>query len=272
MRILNLVLGVALVFGIIEQRGACQAASECEQSCGSKTVPYPFGFSSRCPKKLNCSGSGEILVGEHGVANISEKSIELNASEACTRNFRIPKEWIAEYGLTTRNIIQLGNCSDTNWTCIFNVTSLLRNTLYDEQKPPAGQKRPCDFSALSCVRNSSDEDFIPWSYFQGNRSCRMSFTGIVVDPTDDLLLNVRFGIVDLGWCLEGPCKCAKNSLCVNLTSPLNGNPCHRCSCLPGFVGDGYEHGSGCVEGLCFCNPGIFFFSLSCVKMKVYSET
>ncbi|KAF9618097.1 hypothetical protein IFM89_000056 [Coptis chinensis] len=60
--------------------------------------------------------------------------------------------------------------------------------------------------------------------------------------------------VNLGWWLEGNCKCSDHANCTNFISPFNRQPGFRCRCIDGFVGDGFVNGNGCRKVSSKCNP------------------
>lgn len=64
-----------------------------------------------------------------------------------------------------------------------------------------------------------------------------------------------FRKLELGWWLEGDCRCDSNASCTRLWSPATGRPGFRCRCEEGFHGDGFLDGMGCRRVIhSSCNP------------------
>lgn len=80
--------------------------------------------------------------------------------------------------------------------------------------------------------------------------CSAMFTSVAVDLVENRSVNsslaLEIQILELGWLLEGECKCVSDADCTKLS--LGGLQGFRCRCKPGFDGDGFVDGRGCRKG------------------------
>jgi serine/threonine protein kinase len=67
-------------------------------------------------------------------------------------------------------------------------------------------------------------------------------------------VSLEVQVVQLGWWLEGICKCSESANCTTLVSPETGKESFRCKCNQGYDGDGYLDGKGCRKVSSVCNP------------------
>lgn len=221
------------------------SSRSCNRTCGSRTVPYPFGFDHGCQNRLTCLSDGNITLEGYPVANITANGVLIRYGLQCKPRNQALDVFRRKYALTSQNILVVNNCSAEDSNCaFFNVTKI-------EDKYPAA--KGCNSSNFRCL--TTNEHFIPWKSMN-NSGCSEVLSGIFVDSTVNLELKLDFGKVELGWWIEGNClnKCSTNANCTQFVSPNTGNPAHICSCNDGFVGDGFLQGDGCHKDSSKCNP------------------
>uniref|UniRef100_A0A0C9RH15 TSA: Wollemia nobilis Ref_Wollemi_Transcript_25023_2623 transcribed RNA sequence n=1 Tax=Wollemia nobilis TaxID=56998 RepID=A0A0C9RH15_9CONI len=224
-----------------------ESSKPCNRKCGSRTVPYPFGFSEGCPNRLNCTGEGNITIGGFKVQNITAEAVLIRHEFQCQQQ---PDELLPfrqQYALTSRNILLVKNCTEWEINCPCNV-SLLPRYLHK------GNDQNCSLiDDYRCF--NSKGPFIEWKDL-AKHNCNPLLTSMVLNRADLLELEVDLGTIELGWWVEGSCStkgCSRNANCSDFLSPATGAPAYRCSCKPGFVGDGFVLGDGCRSGS-GCNP------------------
>ncbi|KAM7520539.1 hypothetical protein LguiB_019501 [Lonicera macranthoides] len=221
--------------------------THCNHYCGSRRnrirVPYPFGFSDGCPIRLNCTNNDEIHIGGFRVQNLTGDYILVNLPPKCNRRINeIEKLRHQNYAPTWRNSFLLQNCSTPLNDCRIP-TSVLENRYQLEDCKSRIDNISCYSEERSGVESISYEKLI-------RRNCRDLFSSIVIDSNNNTgtesSILLEFQSLELGWWLEGPCKCARNAKCEKV--PLAEGPAgHRCRCRDGFVGDGFIDGDGCEK-------------------------
>ncbi|XP_038723618.1 wall-associated receptor kinase-like 14 [Tripterygium wilfordii] len=233
---------------------ALNGAHNCSNSCGTgksaKPVPYPFGFSSGCPIRLNCSSdTGAVKIEEFLVLNITPNGILIDLPPKCDRPINsIQPLFGLNYALAWQNSLLFQNCTGSLNGCLIPTSMVTRR--FDSES--------CDSSKsnnISCVSQEDNKGIDVLSYENVNRTqCTILFSSISVD-SDDTGYSLLFQRIELGWWLSGSCvaanDCDPNANCTNIQLS-NGNG-YRCRCKPGFEGDGFSAGDGCRK-IADCNP------------------
>lgn len=220
----------------------------CNRSCTSNTnpVPYPFGFSDGCEIRLSCSDTGEILLSEYTVQNLSRDSMLIGLPPKCDRKYDDIRLFNnSNFALTSRNGLLLANCSSSLNDCMLP-TRKVENQLKIQQ---------CDSlrnRSLNCYSedNLDRNEFIDLKRLEDAR-CQVLFSSVIVESNGSSLQNmpvsVDFQLLELGWWVQGECKCHVDAVC-RYVSVENRRVGFRCNCNEGFVGDGFVAGDGCRRG------------------------
>ncbi|OMO80251.1 hypothetical protein CCACVL1_13091 [Corchorus capsularis] len=225
---------VLLFLAIVLLSSVTVQASNCNRSCGGgKLFPYPFGFSSGCQIPLNCSNRQSFLAG-FPIISIADDRIKISIDATCDRPIQdLYHLYGANYAPTYRNTILLQNCSVAT-PCMIPTT-----TVYNLFKALS-----CS-SNISCYSENKTNGYVDYdSVIRTN--CKSFFSSISEESFNESgVLEIR--VVELGYWLEGRCpgSCSENAICDEIYTRVNGRPGFRCSCKPGFVGDGYRAGDGC---------------------------
>lgn len=235
---------VLLVFRIVFP--VILASAGCDQSCGgSGKFPFPFGFSAGCPIQLNCTANGAAAVGEFMVQRVTSDSIRINLPAKCGRPILTAGQLFGQnYAPTTFNGILLQNCSTEFTGCFISSTMVQTNF-------PIHDCDPKKANGIHCYSQQDVKgDFIDYRNLTSS-GCQSLFSAFSVNEysgNNNSAVSLDVQLVKLGWWLEGDCKCSENANCTIIKSPVNGRRAHRCQCLEGFVGDGFQHSLGCRKG------------------------
>lgn len=224
--------------------------AESNQSCGNTRVPYPFGFSHDSQIRLTCTNGGEVKINDFTVINFTSDSIRLNFPAVCNRSINSIHQLISKhYALTWRNSLLLQDCTSPLNDCVIPA-SMLENRF---------QLQSCDNSLTNATINCYSQtygggvEFMDYSTLIAN--CRVLHSSIVLDLDGNMSssgggstnVSLDFQTVELGWWVDGGCRCVKNANCTVVTSP-DRTVGSRCRCLGGFEGDGFADGDGCRRG------------------------
>lgn len=214
---------------------------KCNQSCGTgrsaKHVNFPFGFSSHCEIQLSCFNNSEIRIGEFRVLNLTTYSIIIDLPANCSRPVAsIESLFSKNYAPTWTNGFLLQGCKAPLSGCLVPA-SFVKNPF---------ENVSCRGENITCYSKESKEGVDLIAYEKLNSTgCKFLFSSIAaVDPEKN---SLKVQALELGWWLDGPCNCAHNATCKNV-SLVNGGSGFRCECDPGFDGDGFFHGEGCRRG------------------------
>ncbi|KAK1436561.1 hypothetical protein QVD17_02342 [Tagetes erecta] len=231
----------------------------CNRTCpGSilNNVPYPFGFTSGCQIRLNCSSTGTISIGEFTLQTLNSNEILVNLPTKCARAAETLHALYSDhYALSSDNAVLMQNCTDPVGTCMIPDTMM---------KPYVAVLTDCSvegdvYSNVSCYSGDSSSMFFYYDDVK-KKGCRFLVSGMVVKVFgDNTAMSLNVQVVKLGWWLKGNCECSDGAICTEIVSPVDGSAGHRCQCKDGFVGDGYIAGSGCKKGSSRCNPSRFLF-------------
>lgn len=213
----------------------------CNRVCGThdkSTVPYPFGFSPGCGIQLNCSENFNVQIGEFSVQNITNDHILVNIPPECDRNItKIRQLTGTNYRPTSRNNFLLQNCSQPPKGCL--IGPALLDDRFQECQSVSGN-RSCYLEEDRSVQFTNID-------MLEKTGCSVLVTSIAVENRSvNSSVELDIQTVELGWLLQGPCKCVAQADCTNLT--LGGLQGFRCRCKSGFEGDGFVDGGGCRKG------------------------
>lgn len=225
----------------------------CNHSCGvGKSVSrlhYPFGFSQGCPIRLNCSGDdGIIKIGEFRVQNVTPNNIFVDVPAKCNRRIQsIAPLFDRNYALTWQNSLLLQNCTSQaqHLTGCEIPTSMVENWV---------NLQGCDVRSRDNISCYSGErgvgtDFL--SYGNVTRTqCHFLFSSIAVDSEKTPGVSFELNRVELGWWLDGPCRCSRHANCSKILL-VDGKFGFQCRCDEGFHGDGFADGDGCRKSKSF---------------------
>ncbi|KAI4316771.1 hypothetical protein L6164_024716 [Bauhinia variegata] len=221
---------------------------QCRETCGSnKTYSYPFGFSSGCPIRLNCT-DGAVFVGEFPVQSVNQDTIIVDAIPNCNRPIDSFRQLFGhKYAPTARNALLLQNCTGRTVPCMIPATMV--QTHFESQDCKSGSGN------LSCYFENTTEGFMNYNNI-ANSHCLSLMSSISADHLSNKSAPVSLEVatIELGWWLQGDCKCSADANCTKLYLPINRKSAYRCRCNEGFVGDGYDAGKGCRKASETCNP------------------
>ncbi|KAF3778320.1 Wall-associated receptor kinase-like 14 [Nymphaea thermarum] len=219
------------------------AVQNCNRRCGSRNVPYPFGFSGQCPVKLLCQ---EDHITFHGlpVLNFTADSVILEFPMNCSRPFQHWRDFFGpSYALTSQNGLLLSNCSSLVSNCV------LSGPLITERLGIG-----CPLVNVTCFSDDSG-GFVNKSLVSGLK-CDRLLSSLTLDDQSMPVKSLDFQTVEVGWWLENiNCSaCSPDSNCSRIKSPATGQRGFICKCNEGFVGDGFVDGDGCQKISSSCNP------------------
>ncbi|XP_020205806.1 wall-associated receptor kinase-like 14 [Cajanus cajan] len=240
--VLFLVLFIPIIKAQVNSR-------HCLQTCGSsQPFPYPFGFSSGCGIRLNCTADGPSL-GDLPVKSVTRDSILLYIKSQCNRTFDTVHLFSHKYAPTSRNVLFLANCTQSLLPC--SIPEALVRTRFDSVG--------CNTSGngdLNCYYDELTKGFMNYTRFNqiGCKYFMSSLSSPNYSNASDAPLPLDMNTIQLGWWLGGDqCLCSDHADCTVIQSPLDGKPGFRCHCRHGFVGDGFLAGTACRKAST-CNP------------------
>ncbi|XP_043713302.1 wall-associated receptor kinase-like 14 [Telopea speciosissima] len=242
---------LVLLLVIFVLASAAAHASSCNQSCRNNPrnrVPFPFGFSEGCQISLNCSGDGEIFIGDFPVQSVITDSIVVTIPVQCNRSIEHLKQLFSQnYALTWKNELLLYQCHPQFSGCLISPT-LVESYFNMKTCKPKNEN-------LSCLaKGGNSAGFMTFDYVNQS-NCGLLFSAIAVHSNLTSSVSMQLQTVELGWWLEGQCsQCSPNANCTQITSPYNGKSGFRCRCNDGFEGDGFKAGLGCRKVSSNCNP------------------
>ncbi|KAG6406389.1 hypothetical protein SASPL_133989 [Salvia splendens] len=238
----NQILFHAASLALCATAAMAMAAAACNQTCGWRTVPFPFGFSSGCEIQLNCSPNGTALASEFPVLAISSDTILANLPAVCNRPVEaLGRLFTRNYAPTFLNAVLLQNCSGDPNSCFIPTTEVRANF---ELLDCGGHTN----DSIRCY-SQADNSSLFMDYGRLRRSgCTSLFSAISIKSLDmsNLSVSLDVRIVRLGWWRLGRCGCSDHAKCEAVSPPGNVEvAAYRCRCVDGFVGDGFRDGMGC---------------------------
>ncbi|XP_047977473.1 wall-associated receptor kinase-like 14 [Salvia hispanica] len=218
------------------------AAMACNQTCGWRTVPFPFGFSPGCEIQLNCSHNGTALAADFPVLAITSDTILASLPAVCNRPVEaLGRLFTRNYAPTFLNAVLLQNCSGGPNSCFIPTTEVRANF---ELLDCGGHTN----DSIRCY-SQADNSSLFMDYGRLRRSgCTSLFSAISIESLDmsNLSVSLDVRIVRLGWWRLGRCGCSDHAKCEAVLPPGIGDAAaYRCRCVDGFVGDGFRDGMGC---------------------------
>ncbi|GAV86772.1 Pkinase domain-containing protein/GUB_WAK_bind domain-containing protein [Cephalotus follicularis] len=239
MKNLLIVISIFTLVDSIAGSGGGDNSTTCDRGCGSKKVPYPFGFTPGCPILLNCEETkNEVKIGGFEVQNITWSKILINLTANCYRGIdSLVPLFGPNYALTFDNNLLLSkDCSNVSSNGCVLSTSYLEDRF---------NLTSCGGAELSCLFTSRDQNTSAFMSFEDvNRTrCRFLYSSFVVDSGMDSGVSLEFLRLELAWWLRYPLPCHEHA------SLGDG---YRCQCNPGYEGDGFVHGDGCLRAS-YCN-------------------
>ncbi|KZV53178.1 wall-associated receptor kinase-like 14-like [Dorcoceras hygrometricum] len=228
-------------------------SSECNQFCGNHVVRYPFGFSDGCEIKLNCNrNTGNITIGNFLVQNWTADHILISFPARCNRPVaELDKLFSQNYAPTWRNGLLLKNCSSSVNDCVIP-RRLIRSQLGDQE---------CNFN-VTCYSQEIDDgtEFLDYEKVLSKGNCSVLHSSIMVETDWDTggaggssPVTLEFQTAELGWWVEGDCKCDANANCTEVVKGGERKG-FRCKCDEGYAGDGFADGEGCGQVIIHSSP------------------
>lgn len=232
---------------LITSPPSSSAKANCTRVCvggGRETlVQFPFGFSSDCEIPLNCSEDGRIQVGVYDVHNFTSDHIVVNLPAKCDRQFEEIRFFTGQnYALTSRNGLLLEDCHSTLNDCVVSPSRVENHFNLQQCKSTTNRSMNC-----YSEDHPDREEFLNLTRLQ-TADCKILFSSVTVDlngtSSESSPLSLDFQSLQLGWWMNGDCRCNRNAACRNV-SILNTTIGYRCHCNQGFDGDGFINGYGC---------------------------
>lgn len=242
--VLKEALLVVLLLLLLESAPAYPYSYNCTQNCGvgksAKRVDYPFGFSPGCEIQLGCTADSEIAIGEFKVINLTSSSLIVRIPAACNRSVSAALPLFGDfYSPTWTNAFLFQECKGTLSGCL-----VPSGFVYDRLDP--GSCRGGNVSCLSQNKTSNHMLDVVGYELLSRSGCEYLVSGIAaVDPNGN---SLELQALELGWWVNGSCElCSLNATCSHVLV-RDGVFGFRCSCMDGFVGNGFVRGGGCRQG------------------------
>ncbi|XP_065862210.1 G-type lectin S-receptor-like serine/threonine-protein kinase At4g27290 isoform X2 [Euphorbia lathyris] len=197
----------------------------------------PFGFSQGCQIPLNCTDSGDILLGDFNVQKITQDSIWVYVPAACDRPIESLRQLYGKnFAPSLQNLFLLVNCS---------YSSLSDCPILEPKISSLLSSEPCKYTTKNGIGCLSDgfkrvHELLDYAKENGT-DCQNFLSSLIVKhdvPASEM--------VKLAWWLEGSCQCSVNAHCIFLSLP-NGHTGYQCRCNKGFQGEGYLGSLPCEE-------------------------
>ncbi|XP_042428078.1 wall-associated receptor kinase-like 14 [Zingiber officinale] len=235
----------SLLFALLLLAAAAPAiaveSTRCDRTCGSTTVLYPFGFSAGCQIRLNCSASGEVRLGTYFVRNVTASSLIVDVSASCNRSIKDAAVLFSDrLSMAASNALFLRNCTGSEGQECSIDTEIISKRL---NQTSCGRTD----DDIRCYSSGRTEGFYSKKNFtEMAKRCKFLFTSLRYGRDAFNQSTLVFESAEVGWWLQGDCRCAANASCSRIDFPSgNGTTGYRCSCNEGFTGDGYADGGGC---------------------------
>ncbi|KAJ1266293.1 hypothetical protein BS78_08G140000 [Paspalum vaginatum] len=248
----------------------------CNRQCGSKVVPYPFGFSGDCPVVVNCNAttSTAFLPPQSTAAaapypilsfNSTASTFLVSVDTSCSRNVTEARASLSRsgYDVSSHTGIFLRGTGDCGKSKVSNCSvpsNILSGLLSTAKCGGDGESAWTCVSTPSPAPNSTaalrgQGQFMNWADVRATECDNLLSTAVYSgDTSQGVAASLEFGVAELGWWLNGTCanaasggRCAENATCQDVETP-SGALGHRCSCVDGVTGDGFIAGDGCRYG------------------------
>lgn len=219
----------------------------CNQTCGNKSVSYPFGFSDGCEIRLNCSYRDDVEVAGFQVLNVTSDNIIIHTPRQCNRKVdQMKRLFSRNYAVSKQNALLLQNCSSSQSNCTIP-TDLIENRF--KLQGIQGCNHDPRYGNMSCyLAATKGNGMLTYDNISSSHCGLLVSSTVVNSANDDLEISLEFQTIQLDWWLPGACNCSANANCSNVTV-ANGSSGYRCSCQDGFIGDGFAQGSRCYRGM-----------------------
>lgn len=228
-----------------------QSSTNCSSTCGrNPPVLFPFGFSSGCPIRLNCTPIGNITVGGFPVSSINSDALLVNLEGRCNRSIDTFQQLFHQnFAPTSHNGILLLNC-----TSLLSPCKIPKTIMQTKFEPTDCDPKRNNISCYS-EPNPDVNLFINYTSMKLSR-CASLLSAVSVDALNEAAISVEVQVLEVGWWLDGNCRhhCSKEANCTELVSPVTHQQAVRCRCKDGFSGDGFRAGSGCTKGQVWLAP------------------
>ncbi|GMJ08743.1 hypothetical protein like AT2G23450 [Hibiscus trionum] len=235
-------IAATVIFLISQTKPVHSENNTCHGSCDTRNftihLPFPFGFSSGCPIRLNCSPTG-AAIGNFHVLNVTSRDIIVQLPSKCDRQLASISALFSEnYAVSTTNSLLLQNCSKPiPGPCEIRPKYI---------EPPLNLN-PCVANGdnITCFAGDQSERLLSFEEVN-NTECRflLSSTSFVVDSASNSSISLELEQVNLGWWVKGHCDCDGNATCESVKRG-NSTVGFNCLCNQGFEGDGFRTGGGC---------------------------
>lgn len=240
---------IVFVFVFQLQAKAHNSTERCIQTCGkgksATRLSYPFGFSSGCPIRLNCSSTtnSSAEIGDFNVLNVTRSSLLVQLPAKCNRSISsISSLFGLNYGPAWSNGFLLQQCQVPPNGCLIP-TSFVESRF--DGVDNCNLRSSGNISCFSQEKNGSAE--LLGKEILKKTGCKFLFSSIAAVGPDTN--SLEFQALELRWWLNGTCQslCSVNASCTNV-SLADGGVGFRCQCVDGFEGDGFSAGDGCRRG------------------------
>ncbi|XP_075498659.1 wall-associated receptor kinase-like 14 [Primulina tabacum] len=241
-------IGLFLCVFILRSFAQNNDSRECNQSCDDKSVQYPFGFSDGCKIKLSCNrNTGNITIDNFFVQNWTADHILISFPASCNRPIQELQGLFSQnYAPTWRNGLLLKNCSSRLKDCVIP-SRLISSQIGDQE---------CNFNVTCYSQDIEDEtEFLDYEKVLSKGNCTFLHSSILVDMDGNSggvrgssSVTLEFQTAELGWWLDGDCKCAANANCTEVVEGGERKG-FRCKCNDGYAGDGFADGEGCKKAV-----------------------
>jgi len=223
--------------------------NNCERSCGEHSLQYPFGFSSDCEVKLNCSKENKVKIGDLEVQSVTSDGIFVSLPVQCNRNVSfLDPLFRHNFAPSWSNTFLVQSCESNLSGCVIPTSSFAGGRNKVEGCDRESEDLHCFTQMRKSKSNGSREDDDVLMRLDWERvGCKFLFSALAFDRSKVKELSLQFQMVELGWWLEGNCSCSNNASCTEVNHG-GGKLGFRCRCDEGFVGDGFKDGDGCRRG------------------------
>ncbi|KAI4330323.1 hypothetical protein MLD38_028621 [Melastoma candidum] len=235
---------------LLDSALAYASSYHCNHTCGvgdsARRVGYPFGFSPGCKIPLNCTADYEIAIGDFHVVNLTPSSLFVRVPTVCNRTVSMARPLFGNYYAPMwTNAFLFHNCTENQPLSGCLVPS---SFVYDRLDTESCRK--VNVSCFSRDQRSNGMLDVVGPDVLTSSGCKYLVSGLAaVDPgTDSLELQT----IELGWWVNGSCDlCSLNATCSRILVS-NSTFGYRCSCVNGFIGNGFVSGGGC-QPVSICN-------------------
>ncbi|PIN02210.1 Serine/threonine protein kinase [Handroanthus impetiginosus] len=229
------------------------SSTQCGQSCGNHSVPYPFGFSNGCGIQLNCcSTSGKIKIGDFLVQNVTSDQILISVPANCSRSIEeLSVLFSQNFAPTSRNGLLFERCKSPLRDCA--IPDRLSSSRFLFEACDTRERNESRYNTSCYVNGLADgRELLNNETVKNKGNCSVLFSSIMVDLNGSSsvfsggpFVLLEFQAMELGWWIHGACNCDPKATCVHVPVRYGKPLGFRCNCRQGFEGDGFANGKGC---------------------------